>query len=297
MNTNTTSLRPPATNGAAPRASTAAGAPRAPAGLRAAWLLSAAIAVLMAAASAAGLWVQRLYPDPTWASAALRGGDLVSLAVATPVLLVALVGAIRGSRRAQLVWIGTLAYAVYNYAYYVFGSAFNDIFLLHVALFGASVFALGLALASLDAGGIAAAFSARTPARWIGGFLLATGAALGGAWGWLSLRFAITGKLPGGVYPAAAIHLVYTLDLALLAPSLVLAGVLLWRRAAWGLVLGTVLCVYGAAYQLNYLVATNFQAHAHVAGAVAFAPSTLLLTGAFLLAALLLLASLRPARR
>ncbi len=52
------------------------------------------------------------------------------------------------------------------------------------------------------------------------------------------LGFAATGRLPDGVMPASGLHLVYTLDLALVVPSLALAGVLLWRQTAWGDVLG-----------------------------------------------------------
>jgi hypothetical protein len=120
-------------------------APRAPAATpsRAAWVLSAMVAVLMVAASAAGLWVHGLYRDAAWASAAFRGGDLVTLVVAAPALTAALLLARRGSRRAELVWAGTLAYAVYTYAFLVFGAAFNVVFLLHVALFSLSLFGTG----------------------------------------------------------------------------------------------------------------------------------------------------------
>lgn len=263
--------------------------------VRAAWVLSAMIAVLMVVASAAGLWIHELYQDPTSVSAAFRGGDLVTLVVAAPVLAVALLLAVRGSRRAELVWVGVLAYSVYNYAFYVFGAAFNDVFLLHVGLFCLSVFALALALATLDVAGLGGRFGARTPARWIGGYLLATAAVLGGMWSFFSLRFAATGTLPDGVLPASAVHLVYTLDLGLLVPSLALAGVLLWWRSAWGFVLGTVLSVYGAAYQLNFMAATVFQANVQVAGVSAFDPLALLLAVAFLLATALLLGNLRSA--
>lgn len=81
--------------------------------LRAAWLLSALVAVLMAAASAGGLWIDGLYRDAASVSARLRASDLVTLAVAAPVLAAALWRSRRGSARAQLVWAAMLAYAVY----------------------------------------------------------------------------------------------------------------------------------------------------------------------------------------
>ena len=63
-----------------------------------------------------------------------------------------------------------LAYGVYNYGLYVFGSAFNAL-LVHVTAFSSSVFALALALSALDVAGIAARLRERTPARWISGLL------------------------------------------------------------------------------------------------------------------------------
>jgi hypothetical protein len=295
MNATTTKVPRLGANGSRPRQEPAP-ATRASTGLRAAWLLSALVAVLTLAAGAAGLWIHGLYHDAAWASAAFRGGDLVGLLVA-PGLAVALLLAVRGSRRAQLVWVGLLAYSVYNYAFYVFGGTFNDVFLLHVALFSLSVFALALALGNLDVAGIGKRFGARAPARWISAYLLLMAVALGGMWSFYSLRFAVTGRLPDDVLPPSGMHLVYTLDLGLLVPSFALAAVLLWRRTAWGYLLGTAMSVYGLAYQLNFMAAMKFQADAHVAGASAFDPLVALLAVGFLAAAVLLLVDLRSEER
>jgi len=106
-------------------------------------VLSAIVAIASVVASVAGLSIKDLYQDDTsWATAALRGGDLITLVVAVPILVLAAVLASRGSSRARLVWIGALAYTVYNFAFYVFGASFNDLFLVHVVAFSASIFAL-----------------------------------------------------------------------------------------------------------------------------------------------------------
>jgi hypothetical protein len=96
--------------------------------LRAAMLLSGLIAALMVAASVAGLFVTDLYDETAWGREALRGGDLVTLLLAAPILIAALVLVRRGSIRAQAVWVGMLFYCLYGYAYYVFGATFNDAF-------------------------------------------------------------------------------------------------------------------------------------------------------------------------
>jgi hypothetical protein len=112
-------------------------------------------------------------------------------------------------------------------------------------------------------------------------------------WSLYALRFVVTGTLPGDV-PAAGQHLVYALDLSLLAPSLAVGAILLWRRTAWGYLLGTPMSTMGAVYQVNLMLAAVFQANAHVAGVSAFSPLGLSLTVAFVAAATLLLANLRP---
>jgi hypothetical protein len=237
--------------------------------LRVAYGLSVVIASLMAAASVAGLLVDALYRDGPWAREAFRGGDLTTLALAVPILVASQVLSIRGSRRAQAVWVGVLAYGIYNSAYYVFGAAFNDIFLVHTAVLTLSIWAIALAVPGLDVGAIAAAFGAGRGVRWIGAFLAIVGVILGGLWIVLAIRFAVTGELMQNI-PAAGIHLVFAIDLSLLVPALVVAGVLLWRRKQIGVVFGAVMTVMGALYQVNLLAAGVFQANADVPGVKAF---------------------------
>jgi hypothetical protein len=245
----------------------------------------------MVAASAAGLFVQGLYPDARWAREALRGGDLVTLVIVVPVLIASMVLSARGSARARVVWIAMIGYSVYNYAYYVFGARFNDVFLLHIALLSASIFALACALPNLDMTALGARFGSRAMARSIGGFLVLVGIAQGALWIFLVLRFAVTGRLLNDV-PEEGQHLVFALDLSLLVPTLVLAGVLLFRRTSAGFVMGTAVSVFGAAYQLNLMTAGVFQANAEVPGVEAFPPEAILLTVGFAAASALLL--LRP---
>jgi hypothetical protein len=257
-------------------------------GLRAAFWLSGVIAALMVVASAVGLFVDDLYRDGPWAREALRGGDLTTLAVAAPVLLASMLVARRGSRAAQAVWLGALTYSVYNYAYYVFGTVFNDIFVLHIALFSLSIAALVLMVANIDIDAIAARFRDVRGARLIGGFLVMVGVVLGGLWLFLAIRFAVTGELMADL-PADGIHLVFAIDTSLLVPALVIAGILLWRRTARGFVFGTVMAVMGAVYQVNLLMAGLFQASADVPGVKAFPLEGILLVTGFASATLALL--------
>ena len=273
---------------AAPVAETASGH----AATRTAYVLSVLAAILMAVASAVGLFVPGFYPDIPWAAQALRGGDLVTLCVATPLLVVALVAAARGAGRARLIWAGALGYAVYNYAYVALGAEFNDLFLVHVAILSLAIWALICLLSAPGTRAVAARFGPRTPARPVAAFFAVVAAVLSGLWTYYSLRQAITGDLPGGAAPPNALHMVYATDLTFFVVPLAVATVLLWRRTRWGYLLGTVMAVMGATYLVNLMSAAAFQAHAHVAGVAAFSPLSLVLDLAFVAAAVAMLTTM-----
>lgn len=228
-----------------------------------AFVLSALIAALMAAASLGGLLFENLYRDNAFVVTLWRGNDLVTLIVAVPLLIWAIIYTRRGSIRARLVWLGMLAYALYNYAFYLFAAAFNQFFLFYVALFTLSIYALIFALINTDAEEIKRRFSDRTPVKLIGGYMLFIAAGLGILWIGSSLRFVATGVVPPDIemteHPTG---IVYALDLSLLIPVLILGGVWIWQHKAWGFVLAAMSLIKGATYTLvltfNSLLAANY---------------------------------------
>ncbi len=233
--------------------------------LTAARVLSLVVLGLMLVQSLLGLLVPGLYPEQPWALAALRGNDLVTLAVVVPALAAALYrSATRASAASVVVWLGLLFYGVYNYAYYAFGAAFSDVFLLHVAAFSLSTYALVLLGSSLEVDAVAAGIRAGPAARVVAVFTTLLGAGLVVAWGTFSVRFALTGLLPADVMPPSAIHLVYALDLGVLAPAFLVSGVLLWLRRPWGAVLAAAANVSAAAYLLVLEVGSGFQSDAGI---------------------------------
>lgn len=259
--------------------------------VRTAFVLSSTAAALMVVAAAVGLAVDGFYPDIPWAAQAMRGGDLVTLVLAAPLLAAALVASMRGSARAQLVWAGSLGYTVYNYAYMAFGAEFNDLFLVHVAILSLAIWAMICLLAGFDASGVAARFGARTPARPVAVLFGIVTLVLAGMWTYSSLREAVTGALPAGAAPPAAMHMVYAVDLTFFVVPLGVATVLLWRRTPWGHLLGTIMAVTGSTYLVNLMSAAVFQARAEIVDVAAFSPVALVLCIAFISAALGMLMS------
>jgi hypothetical protein len=262
---------------------------------KAAYISSAIVATAAVVASVGGLAIKGLYRDGTsWATAALRGGDLVTLVVAVPILVVALVLASRGSSRARLVWIGMLAYMVYNFAFYVFGAALNDLFLVHVVAFSASIFALIATMTSEDASAVARRFRAPALVRAVAALLVVVGVVFAALWSGLSISYAVTGRLSLGAATLEGMHTVFAIDLSLMVPGMVLAGVLLWRRNPWGFVSGTAMSVFGAVYQLNLAAAGWFQANAGVEGVKRIDPVGAAFIAVFLLASVVMIRELRP---
>jgi hypothetical protein len=254
------------------------------------YALSAVIAALAAIASAAGLFLDGVYRDNTLVVSAWWGNDLVTLAVAVPLLVAGLLGARRGSQRWRLVWLGMLAYMLYGYAFYLFGAAFNRFFLVYVALVALSISALLALLPRLDLEGIRQSFHRATPARPIAAYMLLTGLGIGGAWVAMSLGFVVTGQVPGPVtasgHPTA---IVFALDLTLLVPGFIAGGLWLWRRRAWGYVLGAIMNIKGATYTLALALGAKVAARAGVPGAAAEIPLWLGFTATSVTAALFLL--------
>lgn len=229
--------------------------------------LSVLTAVLMAAASAIGLlWPDLYRRDLDWIRAAWFGNDLVSLLVAVPLLIAAIVYARRGSLRADLLRYAVLAYAVYNYAFYLFGATMNELFHLYAALFVIPVTALAVGLARLDVDAVAAAVSERMPVRVIAGYMGFTALGLAIAW---------TAQWAGWVFaqiePAVgedAFTLIAAMDLSFMVPFFGLGAVLLWRRHVWGYILAAVMIVKGATYTLVLTVTSAVAAIRGVEGSL-----------------------------
>jgi hypothetical protein len=260
--------------------------------------LSVAVALLAGAAAAAGLLAPDLYHDERSLREMFRGYDLITLVVVVPTMLAAMRLSRRGSARARLIWLGTLGFTVYNYALYVFGAAFNDLFLVHVAILVAAAVALVSGVMAFDPD--AAADVPKGAARKAAGLLGLLGVGLGGMWVFYAVRFAITGDTPAEselVVPLATTHLGYALDLTLLAPAYAWIAFRLWRGDAWGAVVGAVLVLAGIGQQLTYMTALVFQTRADIPGATAFDPAEPLVVATYIASAAILLRYVHSPRR
>jgi hypothetical protein len=145
--------------------------------------------------------------------------------VTLPLLVGAYARARRGSSRGRLLWLGVLWYLVYNYAFYLVGTALNDVFLLYAAVVAAGMWALGVGLAATDVDGIARRLRPTAPVRWVAGYLAIAAVGLGGAWIAQSLAFALDGTVPQIMLDTdSKTPIVFALDLTLVVPTMLVGG-------------------------------------------------------------------------
>jgi hypothetical protein len=160
--------------------------------------------------------------------------DVFNLAVALPILLATVWLAGRGSLAGLLLWPGVLFYVLYTYAQYLVGAPFGPLFLAHVLLVVLSAYTVLGLIASIDGEAMRARLAGAVPVRGAGGLLVALGLMTLGqdAGGALATVFA------GGAPLEPLARHVWTADLVLEVPAVLVGGVLLWRRHPLGYVAG-----------------------------------------------------------
>lgn len=216
--------------------------------------MASILAVLMVVQALLGLLRPDEYRDVAWIKATWYGNDWITLVAAVPVLSLGVVHARRGSVRGRLLVLGMAGYAIYNYAFYLFGAALNVFFPLYAACALLGTLTLGLTVSRLDVTFIASSFARWTPVRLIGGYLVCVAAGLAAIWLGMWGAYAFAGR-PTPIEPEA-FKVVATLDLCLIVPALGSGGVMLWRRRPWGYLIATIAAIQGSLYLLVLSVNT-----------------------------------------
>lgn len=178
------------------------------------------------------------YWDTVCTAAQMQANDLVTLVLGLPLLAISYWLTLRGSLRGRIVLTGTLGFILYTYITMCFGAAYNQFFLVYVALFTLSLFTFVLSMMSFDLQTLPQHFSKKLPRRWIAGLLFFAAAFLGLAW-----LGRIVATFSEGTIPAlenTTSMFIQAMDLGIIMPTCVLSAILLLRRSAWGYLLASV---------------------------------------------------------
>jgi hypothetical protein len=226
-------------------------------------ILSVLVAVLASIAAAGGLfwqdegepftfttlhgqtveiYGQGLYRhDSSFHAPVLRGTDAIMLFACVPLLVVAILLYRRGTLRSRFLLTGALTCFLYNAASLALGAAYNNLFLLYVVYFSASLYAFVLAFTSIDLEALPAHIAPRLPSRGIAVFMFIAGLS---PCVWLIEIVAalVQGQAPQNL-ASYTTDVTTVIDVGIITPAAFLAGLLLLRRKPLGYLLATTLLI------------------------------------------------------
>lgn len=162
----------------------------------------------------------------------LRGADVILLFLGVPVLIIAILLYRRGSLRGGFLLTGTLSCFLYNAASLAFGAAYNDLFLLYIVYFSASLYAFILAFSLIDLDALPAHISPDLPHRGIAIFVMLSGLSTG-VWLMDIVAALFEGSVPANV-ASYATDVTAVIDIGVIMPAAFIAGMLLLRRKPMG---------------------------------------------------------------
>lgn len=178
------------------------------------------------------------YYDTVSSAAQQQGNDVVTMFVALPLLAFSSWMTFRSSLRGRLLLTGTLGFFLYTYLSMCMLTAFNALLLVYVAIFGLSLYSFILCMMSFDLEDLPRHFSDRLPRGWIAALLFVIGAFLALTWLMRVVSPLIQNTPP--LLDNGITMVIQAMDLSLIVPLAVLAGILLLRRSAWGYLLTSV---------------------------------------------------------
>jgi hypothetical protein len=179
------------------------------------------------------IYGQDLYRyDAVFIARGFMGKDAVVLLIGVPLLVASAWFYRRGSLRGGLLLLGTLGYFLYVYASTALSAAYNNLFLLNVALFSASFFAFLLAFASFDREALAR-YAEVLPRRGPAAFMFASALVILVVWGLQLLLALARGEAPASLESYTTMY-THAVDLAIVGPAAIIAGLLILRRQILG---------------------------------------------------------------
>jgi hypothetical protein len=188
-----------------------------------------------------------------------QGSDLVIVFLGLPLLATSLVYSLKGSMRGRLMLLGTLGFFLYIGSSYALGAvAYNELFLNYVALFSASLFAFVGVFSSFDAETLRAGLSDSIPRKWPGTFMVASGVITLAIWLIEPVGALISGETPKSLDTHTTLF-TNALDIAVIVPTALVAGLMILRRRPFGYVIAFSLLVLEALLMPVIVIATVAQ--------------------------------------
>lgn len=171
-----------------------------------------------------------------------RAQDLITLVLGVPTLLWSVLLAGKGSLKGRFLLLGLLGYLLYTYTTYSFGAMYNGLFLVYVALLSACFFAFILTFLSLWEEDIQSRLDKGFPEKFVGIILIITAALACMMWLKRICVPLVKQEVPGELEHYTTL-VIQALDLAILLPTGILAGILLMKKNKFGYLLAPVMVI------------------------------------------------------
>lgn len=168
--------------------------------------------------------------------------DMVTLLIGIPFLLVSLYYLRRDSLRGKLLFCGITGYFLYTYMSYAVGANYNNMFLIYVAVFSLSLTALIIAVPSIDLSTLKTQFSEHMPKRSVVSYLLCISFLLFMVWMGRIVPAMISCTAPAGLESSTTLFIQF-MDLGIVIPLSVVAGILLLRNQPLGYLLSSIMII------------------------------------------------------
>ncbi len=199
--------------------------------------------LLTTVATLVGLFAPNFYRDHPVLLPQIYGQDLLTLVVGVPALAVSLYYADRGSLRGYDVWLGVTGYLLYTYSSYAFMTAFNELYLVYVALLWLTLFTFVGGMVRLDAATLKRDLSGTSVRPYVA-FQLSLAVLVSLLWLSEILPATLAGTTPPAIAEAGLpTAVIYSLDLGIIVPGFALTASWLRNRRAWGYAFTAVLLV------------------------------------------------------
>lgn len=183
-----------------------------------------------------------IYQDGEWANAQWLGQDIVTFLVALPFLMISFKrGIVCGDSRWGMVYSGILLYYAYSYSFFMFAADLTILYLLQFPIFGLSVFGFVISLMRISNKSTNYLFEEKGLKVVIVTYLLAISLMI--SFLWFNDIFAhlsdpeYISDTPNGKAPL----IIYSLDLAIVIPLMIISAILFYKKAKWGYILNGII--------------------------------------------------------
>lgn len=179
-----------------------------------------------------------IYQDGEWANAQWLGQDIVTLIIALPFLLISYTkGICGGDSRWRMVYSGILLYFAYTYSFFMFAADLTILYLFQLPIFGLSVFGFVISLMIIVNENTTYSFVKRGLKVGIVTYLLLISLMITCLWFMDIFAHLIDPEHISDTPNGKAPLIIYSLDLAIIIPLMIISAILFHKRRKWGYIL------------------------------------------------------------